>query len=313
MNTTITSEPRSISGYEGLVDSTIRGTSALVFGGLLAGIGLFYSWVAWGDTPESIPRPNVSDNLFGAIAVGIFAIPGLFLLTMGIRDKFAEFRVAGIREQFPDESWRWDFPTAGHELLDIGLRQATKGLLAALMGTAIIGVMTAVIWTVDAPIFAKIGISLFIGLMLLSLGTVAYRIFIQVVHGRSRLRLADFPLRLGQAVELELIPKKPIDDLEDLHCTLRCVEEQFIATQTNNGGRRTRTTRLVARAMYVAEQTLPQESLRGGRAIRLAFELPDDPELRSRLSETPPLYWDLTCAGSRPGADFEKRFLLPVY
>jgi hypothetical protein len=65
---------------------------------------------------------------------------------------------------------------------------------------------------------------------------------------------------------------------------------------------------------YREQRTLDSFTLqRGPFGVELMFDLPDDAELRTRLSDRPPLYWELVVDGDRPGIDYHKRFLLPVY
>jgi len=43
------------------------------------------------------------------------------------------------------------------------------------------------------------------------------------------------------------------------------------------------------------------------------YSWPADPELRTELSATATRHWELLVVSRRPGIDYEKRFLLPVY
>ena len=309
----------TIKDYEPLNSSTIRGKFAVGLGlflVLLTG-GLWY--VAWGDLPSSIDRPNLPPNMFAGFMFCFFGAPGLFLVALGALDLRRQSRVRHERELYPNEPWRWDHSWSTDATTDIGLRQVSQGLLAWMMGLGII-VPVNYVFIAEADFsFAAFGL-LVLGLLdlilLLSFGTMIYRILAQLLHGRGRLRYQQYPLRLGERAELSLQPHAAFDDVEELKVTVRCVEEQCEARRTtgntSDAGRAT-TVRKIGLQHYSVEQTIPGDDVRSSEAVPLTFELPDAPELQSRLSEVPSTHWELLVVGKRPGIDFNKRFLLPVY
>ncbi|MEQ8790240.1 MAG: hypothetical protein RIC55_28345 [Pirellulaceae bacterium] len=319
MSTTIESQPQrvKVSGYESpLSSSTLRGKSALVVGGGLALIVAFLCWAAWGELPYGVEPPNVPPIVFTAIAVGVFGLPGLYLLATGLRDVLTDRRNAELRALHPTEPWRYDYRWNETESTDLGLRGVGRSLLGCVLVAGILFPFHYLAFAERLPIFAFVFIGLFDLLVSLAFGVLAYRVLAEVVHGRSRLRFGAFPFRLGETARLELLPTGRLDDVQSLRCTLRCVEEQCEAVESYNpgpGAKRTRTVILVGFERYAAQQVVEGDATQGGGGIELAFDLPNDPELETRLADRNAIYWELDVEGERPGINYHKRFLVPVY
>jgi len=316
MATIQSTQPVRIAGYEPLVGSTMRGRAALSIGLLLSAITGGLLWVAWGDLPSGVERPNVSPELFSMFVLGPFGAPGFFLTLLGILDVRRDARVRNERQVYPSEPWRWDFRWRGPEVSDIGLKQASRGLFALLLAVGVIGPVGYFAFTAEAPWSARMVVGIFAVLLSLSLGTVVYRFAAQLIHGRSRLRFDRFPLRLGEPIELTLVPSGSLADVRDLRFTLRCVKEQFEKRRTTGAGHQNgshTTTTTIAFERHHDEATVERPDFAASQAIHVSFQLPDVPELATHLSHDPPQYWELSVVGERPGVDFQKRFVLPVY
>jgi hypothetical protein len=319
MNEALRTTARRISGYEPLHGSTMRGGFALGVGVVLLLITASLCWVAWGDLPPSIDRPTVPPNVFAAFAFCFFGATGLFLTCVGVLDLRRAALAARQREIFPHEPWRWDYAWNDRTARDISLRQAAQGALGLTLGLGVIAPLNyVVLYKVDSSfrIFPLCIVGLFDLLLLISLGTVVYRIAAQVVHGRAKLRLADFPLRLGERAELSLAPLAGLRNAQELQCTLRCVEEQCEARRgpnTRPDAGRTTTVNKIGIEHFCAARTLAGDELRPDESLTVAFDLPGDATLQTRLSGTAPLYWELVLEAKRPGIDLYKRLLLPVY
>jgi hypothetical protein len=274
----------------------------------------FFWYVAWGELPSSIERPNLPPNLFAAFTFCFFGAPGLFLLALGIVDLRREAHVRQERELYPHEPWRWDYGWDTNGTSDIGLRQSMKGLVGVILAVGIVAPINCVFISEADFSLAIVGfvvLGLFDLILLLSLGTVLYRIITQVVHGRARLKFQHFPLRLGERVELALQSHPAFDDVQELTATLRCVEEQSearLTTRTGSGSGKTTTVTKVGLQRYCEKNTISDDEVRS-----FTFELPADPDLQTRLSEVPSLHWELLVVGKRPEGDCQKRFLLPIY
>lgn len=308
-----------LENYDLLFGSTIRGKFALIVGMVLVLITAGYCYVAWGDLPSGIDRPNLPPNLFAAFMICIFGVPGLFVLLIGWKDVRREAFVRRESEVYPHEPWHWDFSWPDNSAADIGLAQAFKGLFGVLMGIGIIlPANYFLIREVEFPfsVFGLVVMVLFDLILLISLGTVLNRILVQFAHRGCKLSISEFPLRLGSPIQLTLSPCRAWEDVENLKCTLRCVEEECeLRRQTMAGSQvsRGRTVTKVAFQLYAEEQTITGEQIRANEPVTLSFGLPSQSELQTRLAKTPSQHWELIVEGKRPGLDLHKRFLLPVY
>jgi hypothetical protein len=306
-----------IQNYEALTGSTIRGKFALILGFALLNLAGLMCLAAWGGLPSDVAPPNVPPLAFTWIALAFFGLPGIFLMLLGGRDLASDLRVAKEKPLRPNDPWRWDHAWDAAETSDTNLSRVLWTIGGCVIAVSIIAPFNYFAWSEDLPWFALAGIGLFDLFGLLGVGTAAYRLLAELRHGRSRLRYAAFPLRLGAQARLTLLPAGRLDDVRRLRCTLRCVEERYEARTSGSHAETVGAARTVSVAGYERhrdEQTLDAFAAQSGAwGIELAFDLPDDPELRTRLSERPPQYWELVVDGERPGVDYHKRFLLPVY
>lgn len=305
-----------IQDYDPLEGSSIRGGAALGVGLFFIGITAFLCWVAWGDLPDCVSKPSVSPPAFTLFAFGFFGFPGLFLLVRGGLDARQGRQVQEAQAMYPSEPWRWDhvWRSAGAE--DIGLSQATKGVIGLSLAVGIVAPLNYIVVAERTPLFAKIGVGLFDAVLILGLGTVIYRIAAQLIHGRGKVGLNQFPLRLGEVADIEILPESRLAGLRQLKVTLKCVQEQFEARRTSRAGSSGTTTTVstVGYQLFQDERALDAASARSGDGMfHVSFELPDDPDLRTRLCDSPPVYWELVVEGDVPGVDYLKRYLLPVY
>jgi hypothetical protein len=120
--------------------------------------------------------------------------------------------------------------------------------------------------------------------------------------------LDSFPLFVGQRVAGHVVPARALRE-GTLALRLRAIEERRETRQTGPG----RTT--VSLNAYCHHEATLSIDLRGaafGQGARFSFELPREAP-GTRLSDSPPRYWELTATADTPGVDFEEVFLLPVY
>lgn len=309
---------KTIPGYEPLTGSTIRGSAALAIGGFLILLTGLLWWVAWGDLPEWVDKPNVSPMAFTLITFGSFGMIGLYLLALGIIDSVKKISKENKKKLRPGEPWYWDYSWDSAESADISFRQTLKRFLGLTLAAGIVLPLNYVAFTKASSTMPKVVVGVFDALLLLSFATLCYRLLAYLIHGRSKVRYNRFPLALGEEVQLTLLAGSAIENLEQLSCTIRCIEEQYQQRQTpaahTAGSAGTSTTvELVGIERFSKTTELGALELAAGAAPTLVFELPQDPELRSRLTDQPALYWDLIVKGKRSGVDYHKRFLLPVY
>lgn len=296
---------------EPIVGGAIRGKAACVVGLLVLAIAGGFCYVAWGELPTGTKRPTVSPELFTGIAVGIFGMPGLYMLVRGLIDNWYLAQARRGEAFYPDEPWLWDYRWNSLSTGDIQWRQHFKAVTGLLLGICIMVPFHWLVIEEELPWFVLAGLILFDICMLLAAGTIVARIARELAHGRSRVSYTHFPLRLGEMVKLQLEAANRLDDLQSLRYTLFCIQEECITRKHGSSN----VTECVARPLYEVQQELDKNSLfsLAGGTLPLEFELPDSPDLATQLSAKMPRYWLLQVEGKRSGLDYEKRFLLPIY
>lgn len=124
--------------------------------------------------------------------------------------------------------------------------------------------------------------------------------------GRARLELDRFPVYVGQRLNAQLVPARRLA-VGTLELKLQCVEERHEVRKSGDE----RSNVVVAYAHHEASQTIDLATT-SGDGVRVVFDLPRDAP-GTRLSQSPPTYWELRATADTPGIDFEEVFLLPIY
>ncbi|MCA9504979.1 MAG: hypothetical protein H6748_14430 [Spirochaetaceae bacterium] len=313
-------DARRIPGYEPLVSSTIRGGTALGIGLFLVSLCVGAAWVAFGDLPAGVERPNVSPAVFMTVVGGIFGMPGLYLIGQGLVDRRGEARRRRARASRPDEPWLWDHAWHVDGAADLSLRQAVSGALGLGLAVAILVPLHLVFLGEEGPrdaLLPTFVLGLFDLLVAISFLTVVHRLAYRFVRGAAHVRFGRFPFRLGERATLRLEPHAAWSRAQDVVAVLRCVEETCEARRGANGpggdGPTTQVSKVGLEHCRL-EQRLPEAALRSGHGVELVFDLPDDACLGTRLGDRPSWHWELTILTGPEGARRERaRFLVPVY
>lgn len=306
-----------IQGYEPLVSSTIRGGAAVFAGLICVAVAGFIVFVAWGNPPRSWPKPSVPHWVLGVTGVGVFGLPGLGVLLLGIADLIAAGRRKGLQARHADEPWKWDYGWRQDAAEDVSLKQVLRGVCAVGMAVAIL-VPIHLVAAGKAPWPVFVGLGFFDLLILMSFGTVLYRLAVQLKFGKARLRPATFPLRLGERAVLRWQPGQAEAALESLTVKLQCVQERYRSHREASSSAEGSTTvvNLDGYEMHGESVELPTPSEVRGRVAGGAtfeFDLPANAALSTRLSDYPMRYWQIEMTGKGPGLDYQKRYILPVY
>jgi len=129
-------------------------------------------------------------------------------------------------------------------------------------------------------------------------------------YGSSYLAYDSFPYFIGGTVQARLRVSRHFDSLDDLTITLRCVQEKYVTS----GQGKNRSTNVVCYELYSDVATFTHEQLAGAASsyLPISFRLPDN-EPTTRLTDTPPTYWQIEARGQAHGGGYEAYFLLPVY
>jgi len=138
-----------------------------------------------------------------------------------------------------------------------------------------------------------------------------YRMFRELLrYGSSHLTYDAFPFFLGSTLQARLRISRHFDSLDNLTITLRCVREKYVTT----GQGQNRSTTVVCYELYSDATTFTHDQLAGASSsyLPISFRVPAD-RPATRLSDTPPTYWEIEARGNSSTATYEAYFLVPVY
>ena len=126
-------------------------------------------------------------------------------------------------------------------------------------------------------------------------------------YGNSRLRFNTFPFYLGDKLSVVLLgmPSR----VNQMIIDLRFIEEQY---ETRGSGKN-RSQQVICYQRYHVNRTLKGKDVSLSESLSLEWDLPEDPEFSSALSQRPARFWELEVRADTPGVDYHSRFLLPVY
>jgi hypothetical protein len=125
-------------------------------------------------------------------------------------------------------------------------------------------------------------------------------------HGNSFLAFDAFPYFPGGSFQARLRAPCHLASIQELTVTLRCVQERYVERGFGND----RSRELVCCELYKDVATFNHDQLIGAASsyLPISFRLPDN-QPATRLSDTPPTYWEIEARGG----DYEAYFLIPVY
>lgn len=288
--------------------TTIKGRPAILFGGAFVGMGTFIILITTGVIPTEEGAANAPMWLIG-LCGGIFAVPGLWVVSYGIRTSIADARVYRRSHRFPDSPWYYDHPweETGTSYTDV--RSIGRILMFLLIAGGLTGVGHYVVSTGGGGVWPFwIGIGLMDLFLLIGVYYLCRAVIRLFRYGRSRLRFDRFPFHLGRRLDVTWIRPRGMRHCGALTCTLRCIEEVF-ESAGDDGGKQ-----VAAYAIYedkkVVEPPMDRES--ANPEVPLSFELPKG-DFDTRLRDHPPRYWQLEIRAANPGVDYLARFLTPVY
>ena len=287
-------EPVRIRKSETLSQRVAYGKGALLLslpflavGGILAALGF------GGVQLKGANAPMWVIGAFGSA----FLLAGLILFGNALRSRRAAAR-RRAREVAPP--WERDLPWDPAGTKDRALARAAHAFLAAFfLAVSLVPFNWWAFLSGKGPLPVEILVGLFDVILLVVLGNACYLLAQFVKYGPSRLGFPRFPYFLGGRLEAVFSPNR----FDEIRFTLRCVEERYERSGEN--------TSLSCYELWRAEKTVEPGTF--APEVKVAFDLPDDPELANRLGETPIRYWELAVDAEAPGVDFSTTFVLPVY
>jgi hypothetical protein len=287
--------------------TTIDGWKSFLFGIPFLACGLFILAGALHLLPSHKNAPNWLLALFGCFFVfgGVFfSLHGL----LGVLRKAAYNRNAVAN---PGQPWLADHHWHKEGISFSAFYAMLGRLMSAILWNAFLVPFFWVGWHVPgmgrifliaASLFALIGL-IFWARWLSMFGEL-------IRYGNSFLAYDSFPYFLGSPFQARLRVSRPLDSLEALTVTLRCVQEKYVT----RGVGKNRNTQVVCCELYKDVATFTREKLAGAASsyLPISFRLPDN-QPATRLVDTPPTYWEIEARGVSRSSSFEAYFLIPVY
>ena len=296
-----------IKGAEAQSGTTIHGWGSVVFGIPFLIAGVFIFLISVGIIP--VDKKDIHAPLWVLSACGaMFGLPGAWLLVHGARGLSRKTRLNEGKKIRPEMPWLWDYDW---EPLGISENKVKKVLGAFVAALFLLLFLSPFNWWAffsgQGEFLLYLVVGLFDSIALVVLGNAFYKLFQLLKYGDSRLRFGDFPFYLGQTAQMTLegLPA----DMNKLKLELRCVEEAY---ETRGSGKN-RSQQVVCYRRYGEERNLDPSEFPQNGSLKMEWELPEDTELSSRLSERPALFWEIEIEAATPGIDYHSRFLLPVY
>ncbi|MHC5023686.1 MAG: hypothetical protein ACYTGG_07220 [Planctomycetota bacterium] len=288
--------------------TTIHGWPAVCFGVPFFGVGVLMVLIWQGLVPVKPGSVHAPMWIIGLIGP-IFGLPGLFLIWHGLDTVRRRGRARRMMLLRPHEPWLADYPWNTTGARDDGVR----GIVACVLGLGYLAVFLVPFhwWAIAAGGGWFVGglVGLFDLVLLLFAGQLIHRVLQRAKYGRSYLHYGAFPFVPGDVLEAVFDCPRGLGHVEQLTCTLRCVEEAYEERGTGDDRRAEVVCYEAYRDTFEVDE--PAEH-RGDRGMAVSFLLPQD-ALTTDLASRPPRYWEIEVLAESRGPDFKATFLVPVY
>lgn len=299
-----------LKGHTPISGTTVHGKTACLIGLPFLAMGVFVALMASGLIPSK-NAPRNGEGPVGALAGGVFALVGAWMIVHGVLGLAAGRRARRMRERFPDAPWRADHPWDERGAKDMqrrGVGQMLFGMIFMIVFAAPFNMVAFFSAREGSALGYAFGcVNVFVALYGVAF---VYRLIRLVKYGSGRIAFRRFPYHLGETAEFDYIPARRLEGVRKLVCTLRCIRETFVTTQVNGKTQ----TRIVSTVLHHQTRQIAGEQVgasHDGR-VPLSFDLPPEAE-STRLLDRPPVYWQLQISAETPGVNLDSRFLVPVY
>ena len=255
--------------------------------------------------PQTVHAPYWVLTVAGAV----FALGGLMIWGMAVRQVAANRRVREAARRYRDEPAMADYQWDPRGFRAHRWQRALGTLAAAAFGTLFLSMFNWWAFFTESPFMVKAITALFDFFLLLLWWGAAAAVGRALKFGGSRIEFAHFPYRLNEPIVIQWQPPTGINRVRKGTFTLRCVEEWFERT----GGCYDRSSRLVDEEVWSGKWYWDEErSWELGKWMEWSFQLPPD-ALSTHLSADKSIFWEFEVKLDLPGLDFEEVYLVPIY
>lgn len=298
------SEPKEIPNHTTRSLVAASGCGAIGFGSIFLAVGLGLLALV---SQRYSEMPEEKGLLAGAGVCLLFAGAGAFFIVNGVSGVLAARRRRRLLAENPAEPWLADHAWPGSRIPADRRGGLVHGLGCLVVACLFLAPFNWFAFgSSESPLLVKIIVGLLdLGPPILVAGLV-HEQWKRARWGRAHLDLDAFPVYVGQRLGARLVPARRLAEGK-LELTLRCIEERH---ETRRSG--TKNTNVVVAYCHHEAQQAIDLAVTDGDGVRISFDLPREAP-GTRLSESPPTYWELRASAETPGVDFEEIFLLPVY
>lgn len=288
--------------------TTIHGWPSMLFGLPFAGMGTFILLI--GMEKVEVSQTKIHAPLWVISVCGLmFLLAGLWFIWHGMDGLRRQARIQNVRTTRASSPWLWDYEWQALGISDNKLKKVIHAfLMLVLVGTFLAPFHWWAFMSNDGRMMIK-GIVVFFDLAF-GLGGGYYlfhNLALFLKYGNGRLRFDTFPFFLGDKLSVVLVglPSK----INQLQLDLRFIEEKY---ETRQRGQE-KESKVVCYQLYHEARTLEGREIASADKLSQEWDLPENPEFASTLSQRPARFWELEIKADTPGVDYHSRFLLPVY
>jgi hypothetical protein len=303
-----TRERIELKGREPVSRTTIHGWPSVILGSPFAVAGTFILLMGLGKIevdPGKVHAPMWIISLFGLL----FLLAGLWLVWHGLDGVRRKSKIKDVKTTRAASPWLWDYEWQALGISDNKLKKVMRGLIMLIVVGAFLAPFH---WWAFVSDDGSLMVTIIVVIFDLIFGLAGgyyffHNLALYLKYGNSRLRFDNFPFLLGDKLSVALagLPS----EINELQLDLRFIEEKY----ERRGSGRNKESRVVCYQLYHEERTLKGREVAPSGKLSLEWNLPEQPDMTSTLSQRPARFWELEVKADTPGVDYHSRFHLPVY
>ncbi len=290
----------------------IDGISAIIFSLPFSLAGVVIILMAVNIIPVESSKVHVPRQLF-ALMGAIFFIAGEIVMFQGVAGLIRRSRAKRRASENPGDASGIDYAWDRAGIKGDGLSEVITNFLGWCFFALF---MVPFHWMFlfsgkKTPGIVYFMIGLFDLIVMCGFGYCIYLLIRYLRYGQSFFKFSRFPFQPGGTVDGMVMMAKPLKGVTKLRMTLRFIEERFEIRGTGKN----RSTQVVCYEVYNETKERTDFAQYGAdiERLQIMFELPADLDLKNKIAQRPPCYWQLEIAAATPGVDYLSRFLVPVY
>ena len=297
-----------LHGRQPVSRTTIHGWPSVLLGSPFAGVGTFILLIGL-EKIEIDPSKIHAPLWVIAVCGSMFLLAGLWFIWHGLDGLRRRTKIEAVKATRFSSPWLWDYEWQALGISDNKLRK----VMHAFIMLSVVSVFLAPFnWWAFSSGDERVMVKIIVVLLDLAFGLGGgYYFFnnlgLYLKYGNSRLRFGNFPFYLGGKLSVVLMDL-PVE-IHQMQLDLRCIEEKYEIYQRGQE----RESKVVCYQLYHESRTLEGRETSATGKLSLEWDLPNDPELTSKLSQRPACFWELEVKADTPGVDYHSCFLLPVY